>query len=126
MGQTLIVVVAAIVIIALFIVGVFALFSHFYRKVEQGYAMIVNTTKSEPDVTFTGCMVYPVIHKAEMMDIALKTIEIERTGNDGLICQDNIRADIKVTFFVRVNKTTEDVLRVAQGIGCARASSQET
>ncbi|MDR2678251.1 MAG: hypothetical protein LBB51_02295, partial [Zoogloeaceae bacterium] len=126
MGQTLIVVVVAVVIIALFIFGIFAMFSHFYRKVEQGYAMIVNTTRSEPEVTFTGCMVYPIIHKAEMMDIALKTIVIERTGNDGLICQDNIRADIKVTFFVRVNKTTEDVLRVAQGIGCARASNQET
>ncbi|GHU39910.1 hypothetical protein AGMMS50289_00540 [Betaproteobacteria bacterium] len=126
MGQTLIVVVATIGIIVLFIFGLFAMFARFYRKVEQGYAMIVNTMKSEPDVTFTGRMVYPVIHKAEMMDIALKTIEIARTGNDGLICQDNIRADIKVTFFVRVNKTAEDVLRVAQGIGCERASSQET
>jgi uncharacterized membrane protein YqiK len=126
MGQTLIVVAVVIGILVLFIFGLFAMFSHFYRKVEQGYAMIVNTTRSEPDVTFTGRMVYPIIHKAEMMDIALKTIEIARTGNDGLICQDNIRADIKVTFFVRVNKTAEDVLRVAQGIGCARASSQET
>ena len=126
MGQTLIVVVAVIGIIVLFIFGLFAMFARFYHKVEQGYAMIVNTMRSEPDVTFTGRMVYPVIHKAEMMDIALKTIEIARTGNDGLICQDNIRADIKVTFFVRVNKTAEDVLRVAQGIGCERASSQET
>jgi len=126
MGSSLIVLAVAVGIIVVFIFGLFALFSKFYRKVEQGYAMIVNTTRSEPEVTFTGCMVYPIIHKAEMMDIALKTIEIERTGNDGLICQDNIRADIKVTFFVRVNKTTEDVLRVAQGIGCARASSQET
>ncbi|MDR2261109.1 MAG: hypothetical protein LBE06_09355 [Azoarcus sp.] len=126
MQPSLIIILSAIGIIALFIFGLFALFARFYRKVEQGYAMIVNTMRNEPDVTFTGRMVYPVIHKAEMMDIALKTIEIERTGNDGLICQDNIRADIKVTFFVRVNKTTEDVLRVAQGIGCARASNQET
>ena len=105
---------------------IFVMFARFYRKVEQGYAMIVNTLRSEPDVVFTGRMVYPIIHKAEMMDIALKTIEIERTGNEGLICQDNIRADIKVKFFVRVNKTSEDVLKVAQGIGCERASSQET
>ncbi|MDR0996743.1 MAG: hypothetical protein LBL69_03650 [Zoogloeaceae bacterium] len=126
MGSSLFVVVVAIGIVVLFVFGVFALFAKFYHKVEQGYAMIVNTLRSEPEVTFTGRMVYPVIHKAEMMDIALKTIEIERTGNDGLICQDNIRADIKVTFFVRVNKTTEDVLRVAQGIGCARASNQDT
>ena len=88
--------------------------------------MIINTLRSEPDVTFTGGMVYPIIHKAELMDISLKTIEIDRTGNEGLICLDNIRADIKVKFFVRVNKTAEDVLRVAQAIGCARASNQDT
>lgn len=125
MGSSLIVMAVAVGIVAIFIFGLFALFSKFYRKVEQGYAMIVNTTRSEPDVTFTGRMVYPIIHKAEMMDIARKTIEIVRTGKDGLICRDNIRADIKVTFFVQVNKTTEDVLKVAQGIGCARASNKE-
>ena len=104
----------------------FVMFARFYRKVEQGTAMIVNTLRAAPEVTFTGRMVYPVIHKAELMDISLKTIDIDRSGDQGLICQDNIRADIKVKFFVRVNQTAEDVLRVAQGIGCARASSQET
>ena len=71
-------------------------------------------------------MVFPIIHKAEVMDISVKTIEIDRRGKEGLICQDNIRADIKVTFFVRVNKTAEDVIKVAQAIGCERASDQET
>jgi uncharacterized membrane protein YqiK len=65
--------------------------------------------------------VYPIIHRAEVMDISVKTIEIDRRGKEGLICKDNIRADIKVTFFVRVNKTQEDVLKVAQSIGCNRA-----
>ncbi|MFN3987506.1 MAG: hypothetical protein ACK4KV_18615 [Rhodocyclaceae bacterium] len=116
----------AIGIIAFIVIVLFAMFAKFYRKVEQGYAMIVNTLNSEPEVTFTGRMVYPIIHKAEMMDIALKTVEIDRTGHDGLICQDNIRADIKVKFFVRVNKTAEDVLKVAQGIGCQRASNHDT
>ncbi|MCW8132595.1 MAG: flotillin family protein [Planctomycetota bacterium] len=97
-----------------------------YRKVDQGTALIINNLKSEPDVTFTGGMVLPIVHRAEVMDISLKTIEIDRRGHEGLICQDNIRADIKVTFFVRVNKTKEDVLHVAQTIGCARASKQET
>ncbi|MEW5788821.1 MAG: hypothetical protein AB1899_13305 [Pseudomonadota bacterium] len=115
----------AIGILGFLLLSLFAMFAKFYKKVEQGYAMIVNTLRSEPEVTFTGRMVYPIIHKAEMMDIALKTIEIDRTGNEGLICQDNIRADIKVKFFVRVNKTAEDVLKVAQGIGCERASNQE-
>jgi uncharacterized membrane protein YqiK len=116
----------AAVILAFLILGLFAMFAKFYRKIEQGRALIVNTLRAEPEVTFTGRMVYPIIHKAELMDISLKTVEIDRSGNEGLICKDNIRADIKVKFFVRVNKTAEDVLKVAQGIGCERASSQET
>ncbi len=96
-----------------------------YRKVDQGRALIINRMR-DVKVTFNGGMVIPVVHRAEFMDISLKTIEIDRKGKEGLICQDNIRADIKVTFFVRVNKTQEDVLKVAQSIGCARASDQKT
>lgn len=118
-------VIIAVAVLVLLSLGMIALFAKFYHKVEQGYAMIVNTLRAEPEVTFTGRMVYPIIHKAELMDISLKTIEIDRSGSEGLICQDNIRADIKVKFFVRVNKTAEDVLKVAQGIGCERASNPE-
>jgi uncharacterized membrane protein YqiK len=120
---TLLVVAAAL---ALVILGVLTMLARFYRQVDQGKALIVNTLKSEPLVTFTGAVVYPIIHRAEVMDISVKTIEIDRRGKEGLICKDNIRADIKVTFFVRVNKTQEDVLKVAQSIGCVRASDQVT
>ncbi|MED5617713.1 flotillin family protein [Ideonella sp. BN130291] len=113
-------------VLAVFILGLFAMFAKFYRKIEQGHALIVNTLRAEPEVTFTGRMVYPIIHKAELMEISVKTIEIDRSGHEGLICKDNIRADIKVKFFVRVNKTAEDVLKVAQAIGCERASNQDT
>jgi uncharacterized membrane protein YqiK len=115
---------AVILVVVLLVIGV--MIAKFYRKVEQGKALIVNKMKAEPEVTFTGATVLPIIHKAEVMDISVKTIEIDRRAKDGLICRDNIRADIKVTFFVRVNKTVEDVIKVAQSIGCARASDRET
>jgi uncharacterized membrane protein YqiK len=112
--------------LALIVFGGALMVMKFYRKVEQGKALIVNTLKSEPEVTFTGKIVIPIIHKSEVMDISVKTIEIDRRGKEGLICQDNIRADIKVTFFVRVSKTRDDVIKVAQTIGCQRASSRDT
>ncbi|MFC4858736.1 SPFH domain-containing protein [Actinophytocola glycyrrhizae] len=99
--------------------------SRLFRKVEQGKALIVSKVRNV-HVTFTGAVVLPVLHKAETMDISVKTIEITRTGQEGLICQDNIRADIRITFFVRVNKTSEDVIKVAQAIGTQRASDQGT
>lgn len=106
--------------------GVGALFARFYRQVEQGKALIINTSRAEPSVTFTGKLVLPVVNRAEIMDLSVKTIQIDRRGKEGLICNDNIRADINVTFFVRVNKTAEDVLKVAQSIGCVRASDSRT
>ncbi len=114
--------VGALVIITF---GTIAMFSRFFRQVEQGKALVVNTM-SKSVVSFTGTMVYPVIHRAETMDLSVKTIDIDRRGKEGLICNDNIRADINVTFFVRVNKTEDDVLKVAQSIGCARASDSQT
>jgi uncharacterized membrane protein YqiK len=99
--------------------------SRLFRKVEQGKALIVSKLR-KVDVTFTGQVVLPVLHKAEVMDISVKTIEITRTGRDGLICQDNIRADIRISFFVKVNKTVEDVIKVAQAVGTARASDRDT
>jgi uncharacterized membrane protein YqiK len=104
------------------IMGLLALVARFYRQVEQGKALIVNTVSKEPVVAFTGAIVYPIINRAEVMDLSVKTIDIDRRGKEGLICNDNIRADINVTFFVRVNKTRDDVLKVAQSLGCARAS----
>ncbi|GAA1729486.1 flotillin family protein [Nonomuraea bangladeshensis] len=106
-------------------IGLIVIIGRLFRKVEQGKALIVSKV-NKVDVTFTGAVVLPVVHKAEVMDISVKTIEIERTGREGLICRDNIRADIRITFFVRVNKTAEDVIKVAQAIGTARASDEAT
>ncbi len=105
--------------------GILVLFSRFFRKVQQGQAIVRNGIGGTK-VSFNGMLVIPVAHQAEFMDISVKRVEIERRGTEGLICKDNIRADIKVAFFVRVSKTNEDVLRVAQSIGCQRASSVDT
>ncbi len=112
-------------VVLLFVIGLVFVVGRLFRKVEQGKALIISKVK-KVDVTFTGAVVLPVLHKSEVMDISVKTIDIERTGQEGLICRDNIRADIRITFFVRVNKTTEDVIKVAQAIGTARASDRET
>ncbi|MCX4675979.1 flotillin family protein [Streptomyces sp. NBC_01433] len=114
-----------IAVVLLIAVALLFVVSRLFRKVEQGKALIVSKMR-KVDVTFTGQVVLPVLHKAEIMDISVKAIDISRTGRDGLICRDNIRADIRISFFVRVNKTVEDVIKVAQAIGTARASDKET
>lgn len=109
---------------AVIFVGLVAMIINWYKKAKQGEA-IVKTGMGGTKVSFSGLVVVPVIHKFEMIDITLKTIITSRQGSEGLICKDNLRADISVAFFVRVNQTVEDVKQVAQSIGCSRASDQK-
>ena len=111
-------------LVVLFVIALIALFKAFYIKVPQGTALIVNDMSSTPKVHFTGSLVYPVIHLKEFMKISLITLEVDRRGKDGLICRDNMRADITVAFYLRVNETQEDVLKVAKAIGVERASDR--
>ena len=107
---------------AIGIIGVIlAMFSRFFRKVEQGQAVIKNGFGGTK-VSFHGILVFPIIHKVEYMDISVNRLEVSRMCKDGLICKDNMRADIQVNFFIRVNKTADDVIQVATTIGCERAS----
>jgi uncharacterized membrane protein YqiK len=119
MGFELILIIVGAVVFILF--GILAMFAKFYKKATQGKAL-VRTGAGDLKVSFNKLMVYPIFHKLEIMDISLKSFTISRTGKDGLICQDNLRADIKVVFFIRVNHDEKDVKNVAQSIGCARAS----
>jgi len=109
----------------LILIGITSLFLKAFRKSTQGQALL-RTGAGGTKVSFGGIFVFPVIHKMEVMDITVKTININRMGKDGLVCKDNLRADIQVTFFVRVNKTVDDVKRVAEAIGCRRASDQKS
>ena len=83
MGQQL-----AIVLIgvgAVFVLGILVLIARTWRQVDQGYAMIVNKMGNEPKVTFTGAIVLPIVNRAEIMDLSVKTIHVARRGKDGLI-----------------------------------------
>ncbi|WDF68416.1 SPFH domain-containing protein [Sphingobacterium oryzagri] len=116
----------AVGVIVFLILAFFVVLSMFYKKIPQGKS-IVRTGIGGSKVAFNkGMYVVPVFHKMEIMDISVKKIEIARMQHDGLICKDNIRADIKVAFFVRVNKSVDDVINVAQNLGCDRASEPET
>ncbi|WP_369933322.1 hypothetical protein [Xanthomonas tesorieronis] len=111
-------------ILLVLLLGLAGLFKAFYRKVDQGVALIVNDMSSTPKVHFTGALIIPVLYRAELMRISLITLQVDRRGKEGLICRDNMRADIAVAFYLRVNETQADVLRVAKAIGADRASDK--
>ena len=97
-----------------------------YRVVGPDRAIVRTGWGNMEVVTAGGMLVYPVVHQLEFMDLTLKSFEISRQGSEGLICKDNIRADIKVAFFIRVDKSDEQMKEVAQSIGAKRCSQLET
>ncbi|MGO2020508.1 hypothetical protein, partial [Psychrobacter sp.] len=119
----LIIVGVVVVLTFVFVMAALVMLKAFYYKVEQGTALIINGV-SKIAVRFDGGFVWPVINKKELMKISLITLEVDRRGKEGLICADNMRADITVAFYLRVNETEEDVLKVAKSVGVERASDK--
>lgn len=116
------------IIVGIFVLGmaIIVVASKFYVKVGPDEAIVRTGMGGMRVVIDGGTLVYPVVHRFEKMDLTLKSFEIAREGSEGLICKDNIRADIKTAFFIRVDKTAEEIKEVAQSIGCKRASQVET
>lgn len=73
-------------------------------------------------VSFDWMVRIPIVQTYHIVDISVKQLEITRKGKDGLVCRDNIRADITVAFYIRVEATTESVRKVAQMLTPERVS----
>ncbi|ADQ82757.1 flotillin family protein [Riemerella anatipestifer] len=115
----------SVAVIAIAALGLIFWILSMYKKTVQG-VVLLRTGYGGAKVFFNAGVVIPIIHRLEQMDISVKKLEISREGKDGLICKDNMRADIQVAFFVRVNKSVDDIINVGQTIGCQRASDIST
>jgi len=103
----------------------------FIKKIKPGEAG-VRTGFGGIKVKKDWMLRVPILQQLQIMDLSVKKLEVVRKGRDGLICEDNIRADIEVVFYVRVNdQRTEDengkldfhdIKTVATQVGCERAS----
>lgn len=101
------------------------LYSRALQRIESHEALVITRAGGAPRVSLTDAWVWPVMQHAEKVDLSVKRLEIEHRGGRGVICKDNLRADVVMYFFVKVGRGSEDILRVAQSIGCARAARPE-
>lgn len=110
------------------VIGVLAWLARNVRRVTPGTALVVHGMGDRgARVHLDGAaLVLPVVQRADVIDLSIQPIELDHRGKDGLSCKDGIRADVKTTFLLRVNPTIEDVLSVAQSVGCARATDRAT
>jgi flotillin len=110
--------IAIVILSLLFLAGVFVIC---IRKIQPGKAGII-VGLGGMRVSFDWMLRFPIFQTMELVDISVKKLEIARKGKDGLVCKDNIRADISVAFYIRVDATKESVQKVAQMLGSERVS----
>jgi uncharacterized membrane protein YqiK len=94
------------------------------RMIQPGRAG-VKTGWGGVKVAFDWMLRVPILQSYHIVDISVKKLEITRKGKDGLVCSDNIRADITVAFYIRVEATPESVRKVAQMLTPERVSDIE-
>lgn len=94
------------------------------RKIQPGRAG-VTTGMGGLRVSFDYMLRFPVFQNYHVVDISVKKLEIARKGKDGLVCRDNIRADITVAFYIRVDATADSVRKVAQMLTPERVADME-
>lgn len=106
---------------AMFLVVLALTFPLTIRKVQPGRAGL-RVGLGGLKVSFDWIFRIPLVQAYHVMDISVKKLEIHRKGKDGLVCRDNIRADITVAFYIRVDATEESVRKVAQMLTPERVS----
>lgn len=60
-----------------------------------------------------GCVALPGFHELTRVPLREISIDVERTGKLAVRTQDYLRADMRVTFYVCINATEDDVLTAA-------------
>ncbi len=115
LSTVLLVSLAAVVAFA----GILSIFC--IRMIQPGRAG-VKTGWGGVKVAFDWMVRLPIVQSYHIVDISVKKLEITRKGKDGLVCRDNIRADITVAFYIRVEATPESVRKVAQMLTPERVS----
>jgi len=79
-----------------------------FEKMRQPYVRRKNQEESGSGLGLNICV---AILDEHGFKVSVKKLEIAREGKDGLICKDNMRADIQVAFFIRVNKSVDDIVK---------------
>ena len=94
----------------------------FYKKCEAHQALVRTGCCGPRVVIGGGLWVFPYFHQLDSVDLAVKCVTVEISGERPVRTRDEIPSRLKAVFFLRVNPTLEDVMNVASFLGTHAAS----
>ena len=90
--------------VALFLLGSLALVlvKIFYRPVQPGQALVVTDVGGGQRVTLTGALVLPVIHRADLLDITTRTVDVDLDGARAPRSRDGVPVAVRAVAYLRI------------------------
>lgn len=114
------------VILIIILIGAVGLYQLLFIKIPQDSVLIINDMGQAPKIHFSGSVYCPLIYKKTVIKIKLISFKIELNNNKNLVFKDNGRANVCVMFNLKINETSEDVLKAVKAMGVRRISNQKT
>lgn len=122
--QAWIVILSLVILVMNFGLGIL-LVARFYHKVPHGSVLIRNGAGG-PRVSFSGIVSLPYIHTLEVMDVTVKKIPLDLTGDNSPLARNLVPIPLSAEVFLRVGGDPAAILRAAQALGCDRVSRVST
>src|SRR5258706_16166234 len=71
-----------------------------------------------------GGIVIPIIHNLTAVSLETMRLNVERRGPHALITKDNLRVDLSVEFYIKVQANSDDILQAARSLGGSNMKPQ--
>lgn len=81
-------------------------------------ALLINEL-SRIRVAFGPTFVLPMLGRAELVDLGVKTLTLSRRGREALSCRDGVRVEVDCDLTIALGRDVESILRAASTLGAA-------
>jgi len=104
-------------IVVLIIGAILYLLTKLYIKTPSNMAFVRTGMGGQKVILNGGAIFIPMFH--ELMEVLTETMKIivTRRGDDALITKDNLRADVQIEFYIKVEKEEKSVINAATSLG---------
>lgn len=110
-----ILIMAAIIIVAIFVIGM--IIARLYRRASKEVSFVRTGFGGQKVIMNGGALVLPVLHETIPVNMNTLRLEVVRTAEQALITKDRMRVDVQAEFYVRVQPTAEAIADAAQTLG---------
>ena len=89
----------------------------FYINVPQDTALLVTGPGAKTTVHFKGAAVWPLVNQKTFVPMPYLPVKILLLSRDAPVCRDNIRAEVRATFYLKLKAKPQDVLLALETMG---------